>query len=149
MNVRHADGLPKQSARAPARQAFGSDGPRLMTGRLAQPHAQVPSDAGSAVKVVLGPPPLEPLSWSKEIQSGGSVHIKPPFTTFRAQSRCAFPQLDIRELSPRYRQDSCALSDSPIGPPSGAATLPAASRPGSGGRPTRSPRRTPASRSRA
>ena len=30
-----------------------------------------------------------------------------------------------------YRQDSCALSDSPIGPPSGAATRPAASRPGS------------------
>ncbi|WP_072373565.1 EamA family transporter [Thermophilibacter mediterraneus] len=45
-------------------------------------------------------------------------------------------------LIARYRQDSCALSDSPIGPPSGAATRPAASRPGSGGSPTRSRRRT-------
>ena len=34
-----------------------------------------------------------------------------------------------------YRQDSCALSDSPIGPPSGTATPPAESRPGSGGAP--------------
>lgn len=42
---------------------------------------------------------------------------------------------------PRYRQDSCALSDSPIGPPPGAP-LPAASRPGSVSIPTRSPRRT-------
>ena len=48
-----------------------------------------------------------------------------------------------------YRQDSFALYDNPIGPPSGAPTRPAASRPGSGGNPTRSPRRTAASRSRA
>ena len=45
-------------------------------------------------------------------------------------------------LEQRYRQDSCALSDSPIDPPSGTATPPAESRPGSGGSPTRSPRRT-------
>lgn len=38
----------------------------------------------------------------------------------------------------RYRQVSCALSDSPIGPPSGASTRPAASRPGSAPSPTRS-----------
>ncbi|HIY79657.1 MAG TPA: zinc-ribbon domain-containing protein [Candidatus Olsenella excrementavium] len=42
----------------------------------------------------------------------------------------------------RYCQDSCALSDSPIGPPSGVATPPAASRPGSASSPTRSRRRT-------
>ena len=41
-----------------------------------------------------------------------------------------------------YRQDSCALSDSPIGPPSGAATPPAESRPGSASTPTRSRLRT-------
>ena len=41
-----------------------------------------------------------------------------------------------------YSQDSCALSDSPIGPPPpGAATPPAGSRPGSGGSPTHSRRR--------
>ena len=42
----------------------------------------------------------------------------------------------------RYRQESCALSDSPIGPPSGAATPPAESRPGSASTPTRSRLRT-------
>ena len=47
----------------------------------------------------------------------------------------------IAPIRLRYRQDSCALSDSPICPPPGAPP-PAASRPGSGGRPTRSPRRT-------
>ena len=44
--------------------------------------------------------------------------------------------------TPGYRQDSCALSGSLIGPPSGTAARRAASRPGSGGTPTRSPRRT-------
>ena len=42
----------------------------------------------------------------------------------------------------RYRQDSCALSGSPIGPPRGAATRPAASRSGSVSSPTHSRPRT-------
>lgn len=41
-----------------------------------------------------------------------------------------------------YRQDSCALSDSLTGPPSGTATHPAESRPGSAGSPRSSPQRT-------
>lgn len=41
-----------------------------------------------------------------------------------------------------YRQDSCALSDSLTDPPSGTATHPAESRPGSAGSPRSSPQRT-------
>ena len=54
---------------------------------------------------------------------------------------CGLCPLESFFLPERYRQDSCALSDSPIGPPSGAATRPAASRPGSASTPTRSPTR--------
>lgn len=48
----------------------------------------------------------------------------------------------VNEIMGGHRQGSCALSDSPIGPPSGTATRRAASRPGSGGTPIRSQRRT-------
>ena len=50
--------------------------------------------------------------------------------------------LRTAEMLRRYRQDSCALSDSPIGPPPDTASRPAASRPGSASTPTRSRPRT-------
>lgn len=51
-------------------------------------------------------------------------------------------ELERGRLRARCRQDSCALSSGPIGPPSGTVTHKAASRPGSGGTPIRFPRRT-------
>ena len=63
-------------------------------------------------------------------------------TYLNSPRRMARAGRNAREINIRYRQDSCALSGNHIGPSSGMATRPAASRPGSASSPTRSPLRT-------
>ena len=74
--------------------------------------------------------PLGGLVEGPGIPPGSVLHLPHlgPYLAHRFEHRLSGDTLPVRGTQPyphRYRQDSCVLSDSPLGPPSGTATRPA------------------------